>query len=226
MEEDRRYCVYLITNVVNGKQYCGQTLQGAAQRWLKHQSESRGGSNRYFCRAVAKYGADSFSVQVLRDGLTKEEANLLEIRTIKDFRLTDNRHGYNLTFGGEGVIPNEETRRKMIENNAKRRRDVSDEEVVRLYLEGKSTVRISKILGITEPAINRRLRLNGVKIRPIGAKEPQRKNVSNEEIKRLYSEEGWTLQQIGNHFGMHNSSIWNRLDTMGVWRRSGGKRAN
>lgn len=58
--------------------------------------------------AIKKYGADNFDLQVIAEGLSKEETNNLECAWICLLRTNRNRYGkefgYNLTDGGEGSI--------------------------------------------------------------------------------------------------------------------------
>ena len=265
-EELRKYCVYLITNLMNGKRYGGFTHR-PKQRWWEHKSKARKGVKKYLYSDMRLYGEGSFRFEVLKEGLTRKEANDSEIRLIEDLQLTNSKLGYNESPGGEGGplteeiitkicesrgmkkdslcgnrfyvvelptadlireykegkstpelakkygcdsatvgkrlkdagvilrsatergkllaskdswgllghLPNntgskrtESTKKKMRESNKQRRRDVSDEEVVKLYSEGKSSPQIAAIFGMTHPTIQRRLRLNGIQLRPPG----------------------------------------------------------
>src|SRR5208282_2526537 len=58
--------VYLIRNLINGKVYVGQTTLTLRDRWNCHLSAARNTSKpSYFQRAIKKYGADNFSIEVL-----------------------------------------------------------------------------------------------------------------------------------------------------------------
>lgn len=96
--EVRNYQVYIHQNKVNGKMYCGQTCKTLKQR-------SRSNGKGYdecprFYNAIQKYGWDNFNHFTLIDGLTKEEADIVETEIIKKYHLTDDHYGYNINEGG------------------------------------------------------------------------------------------------------------------------------
>lgn len=108
--EERAYIVYKHTSP-SGKVYIGITKQTANARWkngLGYQSSP------HFWKAIQKYGWDSFSHEVLRDGLTREEACAEEQRLIREFDSMNSKFGYNLRAGGQtGAFASEYVRRKM-----------------------------------------------------------------------------------------------------------------
>lgn len=108
--------IYLIRNTHNGKVYVGKTCQGVSKRWTNHKSAARKGSPIYFYRALRKYGFGAFKVNVIGTAPTQDEANRLETYWITQVFQSHLEHlGYNGTLGGDGTIPNEETRKKMAE---------------------------------------------------------------------------------------------------------------
>jgi group I intron endonuclease len=106
------FIVYLIYNTVNGKYYVGWTSRRFNERWYDHCSDTRRGSTLYLHRAIALYGKDAFEHQILAIVSTEKEVKSLESLWIISLRSYDPEVGYNTTFGGEGEIPTEETRRK------------------------------------------------------------------------------------------------------------------
>lgn len=74
---DRRFCVYL--HYVQGEDHPFYVGEGTSKR-----ARSCLSRNRWWRFKVAKHGG--FSVRVLRDGLTKQEAEALEVATIKELR--------------------------------------------------------------------------------------------------------------------------------------------
>src|SRR5208337_1014986 len=109
--------VYLVTNRANGKIYVGKTTGSLERRWRLHclNAMKRQGFCHFLYRAMRKYGAENFFVQTLTLANSPGELNALERFFIAKFRSFDSEIGYNLTMGGEGVVPNEATRRKLSE---------------------------------------------------------------------------------------------------------------
>lgn len=90
--------VYKAINSVTGQTYIGMTTKPLAKRLHGHRSASRRDvPTTLFAQAMKKYGFESFSFEVLIDGLTTEQAIKEEIRLIDEL-FPD----YNLTPGGEG----------------------------------------------------------------------------------------------------------------------------
>lgn len=113
MSESRCY-IYCITNSVNGKRYIG-IARDPAKRWAQHKSRAKRG--RYFINlAIAKYGVDSFTFNVVACCQTWDDGLELERRLIAELNCRDRENGYNLTSGGEGVpglVHSAETRAKL-----------------------------------------------------------------------------------------------------------------
>lgn len=108
---EKGYCVYLIQNLVNGKQYVGMTID-VKRRMQGHFTAANRGKSGAISAAIRKYGFDNFSVSILHKCDSREQALALEVIEI-DSRGTQ-RNGYNITSGGDGcrgLTP--ETREKM-----------------------------------------------------------------------------------------------------------------
>lgn len=90
-------CLYQIQSP-SGKSYIGITEQDVERRWQHHQSHT---ACRALANAIAKYGADNFTVRVL---VTADWSYLvdLEKKAIEAFN-TKVPNGYNLTNGGDGT---------------------------------------------------------------------------------------------------------------------------
>lgn len=95
----KKYEVYLLTNHVSGKQYVGKTVLSARHRCIDH-SYARSASHA-LNHAIKKYGWNSFSVQVLYQGVDNREICAVE-RAAITVHNTFKPNGYNLTVGGEG----------------------------------------------------------------------------------------------------------------------------
>lgn len=109
--EERKYVVYVHINKTNLKVYVGQTGQLLQRRWRNGRGYLN--CNTYFSNAIKKYGWEGFEHIVLEEGLTKSEADFYEKMYIREYKSYDRKYGYNATFGGDGTIPTEETRKKM-----------------------------------------------------------------------------------------------------------------
>lgn len=96
--EDRRWCVYIHTNKINGKVYIGQTKNKPEHRWNNGKGYT---GSTYFVNAINKYGWDGFLHEVIYDGLTQLEANYYEKYLIEYYNSTDPKYGYNIQSGGD-----------------------------------------------------------------------------------------------------------------------------
>lgn len=90
------YCVYKHTSPT-GKVYIGITKRKPEKRW----NSGRGyESNRYFYRAIQKYGWENFKHEIIVDGLDQDEATETERRLIAEYDSTNPAAGYNIEAGG------------------------------------------------------------------------------------------------------------------------------
>lgn len=109
------YCIYQITNTVNGKIYIG------AHR-TTNPNDDYMGSGRAIKAAIAKYGKDKFTKTILSEWTTEDEMYDEEARLVtSEFLLR--RDVYNLVVGGGrggGICKNEEQRRQKLSEAAKR----------------------------------------------------------------------------------------------------------
>lgn len=106
--------VYLISSTKTKKQYVGVTTKGYLNRFANHIWHSR--KQRKSCRAlyeaINKFGAESFSVELLYTANSRDEMHQMEIHFIKSLN-TLSPDGYNLTEGGDAGIMSEETKQMM-----------------------------------------------------------------------------------------------------------------
>ena len=105
--------IYLITNIINGKQYVGQTISSVKQRWSQHIYNAGNGKNYPLYNAINKYGNTQFKITILAEVYSIQELNKLEIFFIKRIGTVVPR-GYNLrSGGGNGGHLHETTRKKL-----------------------------------------------------------------------------------------------------------------
>ncbi|MGZ8220740.1 MAG: NUMOD3 domain-containing DNA-binding protein, partial [Methylobacter sp.] len=102
--EERNYLIYKHTSP-SGKSYIGQT-RNYTMRSVGHRRRAGEGGDgcRAFSAAIRKYGWGNFAHEILREGLTLEEANVLEQKMIAEHN-TICPNGYNLATGGKNSKP-------------------------------------------------------------------------------------------------------------------------
>lgn len=110
MENKKIYgYVYLITNLINGKQYIGQTVRTIKKRFDGHISKK----NPVISKAIKKYGRKNFEIKEIDVAYNQKELNLIEGVYISWFK-TLAPNGYNITkiINGKGKH-SEETIKKI-----------------------------------------------------------------------------------------------------------------
>jgi group I intron endonuclease len=104
--------VYLLTNLINGKQYVGQTVQGLNRRWQQHKQLAATGRGHLIASAIRKYGSANFRIVELARAESLAELNVLEALYVAGLNALSPR-GYNLDSGGRNGIKSAETRAKI-----------------------------------------------------------------------------------------------------------------
>lgn len=134
-DQMNEYIVYKHTNKINQKVYIGLTCQKPYQRWKGgHGYKPKGkAETSYFYNAILKYGWENFSHEILFTGLTKEEAERIEIELIAKYKSDLREYGYNIDRGGNSIGKmSEETKQKLREihkdktANAERYKKISE----------------------------------------------------------------------------------------------------
>lgn len=104
--------IYLIRNTINQKCYIGQTTRDAIEKRIPEHINRRD-KNSLISQAIAKYGKDVFTFEILHDGILDFMLDDLEKDEIKKHNAFA-PHGYNLTTGGNsGRKASAETCQKM-----------------------------------------------------------------------------------------------------------------
>jgi group I intron endonuclease len=98
--------IYKITNKQNTKVYIGITSQSISTRWTWHLYTANNRSPRAIACAIRKYGAESFTIELLETASTVEEAKSGEIRLIALYD-SFGSSGYNMTIGGDYIWENQ-----------------------------------------------------------------------------------------------------------------------
>lgn len=144
-----KYEIYIITNIVNAKQYVGITKR-LHERWLEHK---RASSKSAINSAIKKYGYENFVFTHIATAYDHECAQQIEQSLIAEHG-TKAPFGYNLTDGGEGVHGIEgESKQRMLSALSLKNKSDKQKNAVRKANSGKKQTpeliekRISKIKG-------------------------------------------------------------------------------
>ena len=106
---DKKYCIYIHINKINGKVYIGQTNQKPEYRWNHGNGYKE--CTRFYA-AIQKYGWNNFEHKILFTDLSLEQANDIEYDLINKYRADEKEFGYNLDKGGNNKGTAIETRLK------------------------------------------------------------------------------------------------------------------
>lgn len=102
--------IYLITNLINKKQYVGLTTTTLEERWQRHLDQVSRKDASLLHKAIAELGKESFSIQVVDSASDIKQLRAKERQWIKELK-TLAPDGYNVTSGGEiGGSPGKPTR--------------------------------------------------------------------------------------------------------------------
>ena len=110
----KQWSVYKHTSP-NNKVYIGITSQRPSHRWQNGQGYH---TQRYFWRAIQKYGWDNFTHEILFTGLSEKDAKEKEIELIAFYQSWHPNFGYNVSLGGDGsngFHPTDEMKKKISE---------------------------------------------------------------------------------------------------------------
>ncbi len=107
------YVVYIHTSP-SGKRYVGITCTSLEGRWRHGNGYYR---NKYFTKAIKKYGWDNFKHEIVAESLSKLEAEEIEQSLIERYQSNIKSFGYNIKSGGDSNGKHaEESKRLMSEN--------------------------------------------------------------------------------------------------------------
>lgn len=112
MFKDGKYIgnIYIITCLINNKIYIGQTRNELYDRWSGHKHDAlRREYHTAISKAIKKYGADNFKIELLEKiaANTEDELNNKlnerEIYYIEKYHSLTHENGYNITKGGDNI---------------------------------------------------------------------------------------------------------------------------
>lgn len=189
------------------------TSQSPNQRW-------RNGIGYQSCpafyNAILKYGWDNISHVIISEGLSQEEALLMEQELIKFYNTTDKDHGYNiLSIGNVGSS------------------NVPVESILELWSIGNSVQEISDLLNINRNTISKYLEQFNIskqeRISRMGANNHNKTIDKWNDVVMEYWNKGFLQQQINQITNCPIKTIRSILDINGITeheRRSRSARLN
>lgn len=92
--------IYVITNLINGKQYIGQTSVWYKKRFNRHCRSYKYGVRTLICCAIEEFGKDNFTVSLIRE-VPDKDADFWEMFYIYCYKTHISKGGYNVTYGGK-----------------------------------------------------------------------------------------------------------------------------
>lgn len=106
--------IYVITNNVNKKRYVGFTMQKVEKRLTHHIGRTRQNYNYHLVNSIRKHGWENFSTEVILESKDVEYMkDIMEPYFIKELNtFYENGAGYNMTWGGEGILGYKKTKKQ------------------------------------------------------------------------------------------------------------------
>lgn len=102
--------VYVITNLINGKQYVGLTTASIDERWKRHLDQTKSVGASLIHQAIVECGKENFTIEVIDSADSLKKLCAKEREWIRKLN-TITPNGYNVTLGGEiGGSPGKPTR--------------------------------------------------------------------------------------------------------------------
>lgn len=95
--------IYVITNLINSKQYVGKTTYSIEKRWKEHCYDCKKteiNQHRPLYNAMQKYGIENFNISIIEENIPEENIDNREKFWIS--KLDTYYNGYNATLGGDG----------------------------------------------------------------------------------------------------------------------------
>jgi group I intron endonuclease len=185
MSSKKYYTVYIL-KFPNGKVYIGETSRNPMDRW-------RGGEGYKHSikvyNAIKKYGWEVVIPEIIENGLTKSQAEFMEIDLIKKYKSNQRGFGYNISNGGRtlGSMSDETKKKLSIINTGKHHSQETKDKLSKINMgkkQSKETIakRVAKITGQKRPTVSIFMS------KRIGKKHPNFGKKRSEESKKKQSE--------------------------------------
>lgn len=217
----RNYSVYIHTSP-SGKIYVGLTKQEPRNRW----ANGKGYHKQIFQKAINKHGWENISSEVIKDGLTLQEAIDKEHDLIKETKSNDSRFGYNVSPGGErGVVHSKETKEQIIETKRLDGQLTLNKEIAseirRMYNETSATApELAKLYGVNHRQITRVINndtwYDKNYVRTQQSKDKKLDMAKAEEIREMYDDGLLSMREIGDMYGVSSGAVYKVVHNM-VW---------
>ena len=194
--------IYLITNDVNDRVYIGQTKRSIEKRFREHATQTEAKRNIVLARAMQKYGAEKFHIDLLQDGIrTREELDAAEIYYINLYGSRVPK-GYNVAEGGLGHDP------MMVGTD-----------VVLDYLSGLSVRAVAAKHGCSPSKVKKHVLASGNRMRTNNNEYSAHASVLKEETLRdLFEVQGLTDAEIAEKLGFSKRWIRKKRQEFGIHR--------
>lgn len=197
--------IYKIKNLINGKEYYGQTVH-PEKRWWEHRRKAITHADSYPIHlAIAKYGEENFSFELLEKTEDYDEEEKCFIRE-NNSRVPN---GYNVAEGGSSYVSyGQENARNTV-------RDADVPKIVKDLKENKLTDRqIAKKYNSTDKIISdinhgRTHRIDGEKY-PLRVKRGSQKMTEKQadEIKDLLRSTDLSYNEIARRYGVTKGTVY------------------
>lgn len=208
--------IYVITNLLNGKKYVGQTIVSIGRRWSAHCNGSDGKSRNWLSlihRAIQKYGKASFSIEAVQECSNIEELNRAEKEWIAKVG-SQVPHGYNILSGGDNHKWSDEARarasyinkhrspewQKNMKEGMKKRGQEWKDKLSKARVGKKATP--EQLEGLK---VGRRFGRDGLK----GERNPRSKITVEivKEIRSCYATGRYSQQKLADRFGITQNMV-------------------
>lgn len=180
--------IYRITNKVNGKTYIGQRMYARDTHWLQYM-----GSGRAVIAAIAKYGKENFSKELVEEHDSPEEMTRREVEIIKN-EWKVGKGEYNLGITPSAAItakltPEKEANRRALisASNKKRAESSEDYEFFRSWNEQRRAAYVKFV------EVNKNDVISSYSLTQSAVKTAESLNLSKKWVTRLLKEEGILL---------------------------------
>jgi len=196
--------IYVITNLVNGKQYVGQSIE-PNHRFISHISRAKtNADNTIIHSAINKYGAENFTMEILE---WTEGYNIAEQNWISKLN-TISPNGYNTLEGGQEpprMLGEEHPRNTLSDNQVINiHKDLLENKLTQKQIAEKYSTSCNIITAINNGITHK---LQDV-IYPLREKSPYHLNIDDiENIQWLLINTEHTVGEIANHYNKSVSTI-------------------